>query len=654
MIYKGKGGKQYNLASNPFAQGGEGKVYEVLGDMKIVAKLYKNGLNTVEKERKLVTMVDNPPDVTVMTQISWPLDVLYDSSNTFVGFVMPRLNINEELNVIYEYGSTAKYPNISWSNKIVIAKNLCAVLDAVHSAGHVVGDLNPKNISVDPRNGHIVFVDTDSYHIEDNGTVYRCNVGMPEYLPVEIQRKMKGGLSSAPLPTFSMDSDNFALAVHIFQLLMNGTHPFACRILPSQASVVFPQPSDNIMNGVFPFMQPKSGIAIPIYAPDIDILPAYIKKMFSRAFIDGHTVPSQRPTPEEWYNALTQLENEIVSCKSVKHHEYHTSLKKCPWCEVDQRFGANVSTANRPPLGQTTIKTPIKPATPTTKTTKTTPTTTRYKPMRNTARMGIGSIIILIATILTVFVGVCLLKFPQIFYGSIHWGWVLGVGIALTAIALVIGIVWCVRGYELYICSLQIVLSACICAMMILGLSLAHKTTYFVSSVEDLNLLNNLPESEQAYHIEIQNNIDFKSAEVKSQYGNGNIYIIEGNGHSFKNIDYNVSIDSYSQTFLKLSSSYSQNGPKSKISNLRIENSEFHITPNYYWDSSHEGEECDFYLFTKDLSLDNVKIDVTIYVNEAEPNIRYETKSYIDEIYPTTQTTGNSDIKVNIVKEGQN
>ena len=448
MTYKGKGGKQYNLAQNPFAQGGEGKVYEVLGDMQIVAKLYKNGLNTVEKERKLITMVDNPPDKTIMTQISWPLDVLYDNSNTFVGFVMPRLNINEELNVIYEYGSTAKYPNIPWTNKIIIAKNLCAVLDAVHSAGHVVGDLNPKNISVDPNTGHIVFVDTDSYHIEDNGTVYRCNVGMPEYLPVEIQRKMKGGLSAAPLPTFSKDTDNFALAVHIFQLLMNGTHPFACRILPSQASVVFPQPSDNIMNGVFPFMQPKSGIAIPIYAPDIDILPAYMKKLFSRAFIDGHNTPAQRPNAEEWYNALVQLERELASCKQVSHHEYHKSLKKCPWCEVDQRFGAGVVAAKKTPMVQTTIKTSMKPAYQTPKQTKTqTPVTTKYKPHRNSTNMGSLSIIILIATILSVVAGVFLLKFPQFFFVRIHWGWILGCGIALTAVALISGIVWCVKGY---------------------------------------------------------------------------------------------------------------------------------------------------------------------------------------------------------------
>ncbi len=376
MYYRGKGNKQYTLEQNPFAQGGEGKVYNVIGNSQIVAKIYKNGLNTQDKERKLVTMVDNPPEKSVMSQISWPLDVLYDNQHVFVGFIMPKLSINEDLNVIYEFGPSAKYPKITWSNKIVIAKNLCAVLDAVHEAGHVVGDFNPKNISVDPTSGHIVFVDTDSYHIEDGSNVYRCNVGMPEYLPAEIQKKMKNGLSNATLPTFTQDTDNFALAVHIFQLLMNGTHPFSCRILPSQASVVFPQPTDNILNGVFPFMQPQSGTDIPVYAPSIDILPAYIKDLFSRAFIAGYSNPSKRPTPEEWHAALCKLEGELCKCPSESYHEFHNHLTYCPWCKADQNFYSGVRRSNKKPLSQSNYS-PINP-----------PPTTKITPPSNNGTYG--------------------------------------------------------------------------------------------------------------------------------------------------------------------------------------------------------------------------------------------------------------------------
>lgn len=340
MKYKGHSGKIYDLG-NSIAQGGEGVVYNIAEDNALVAKLYKDGKgkNDSAKERKLLAMINNPPDKSIMNQITWPKDVLYNSSGVFVGFVMLKLTINEDLNIIYEYGDEAKYKNISWKNKIIIAENICAVLDAVHGAGHVVGDLNPKNISVNPQTGHVIFVDTDSYHINDGGVAYRCGVGMPEYLSVEIQKALRGGkhtLETAPLPTFTKATDNFSLAVHIFQLLMNGVHPFACRVLNQDADV-FPQPIDNILNGVCPFFQATKGIDIPVWAPPITILPKNIQNLFKRAFVDGYTNPNVRPTAAEWHSALTTLTGQLKQCNIVSFHEYYMALSQCPWCQSKKK-----------------------------------------------------------------------------------------------------------------------------------------------------------------------------------------------------------------------------------------------------------------------------------------------------------------------------
>ena len=355
MIYKGKGGLQYDLAVKPLAAGGEGRIYNIVGQPDLVAKIYKSGKASLEKERKLLTMIKEPPDESVLSQIAWPRDVLYNAG-LFVGFTMPRMEINEDLNVMYEYGSTAKYPDMSWGSKITIAENLCAVLDSIHVAGHTCGDFNPKNISVNPDTGHIVLLDTDSYHIQDGTDVYRCDVGIPEYLPAEIQVKMRGGgtLATAKLPTFSRDTDNFALAIHIFQLLMNGVHPFACAVIPSQSSVVAPQPSDNIMKGEFPFIQNIPGIKVPSYAPEITILPRTLQILFKHAFIDGHFNPNARPGPVKWHAALRRLRNELEPCGNAPYHQYYKSLASCPWCDVDKKFAR--SFRPEPTLTQTTIK----------------------------------------------------------------------------------------------------------------------------------------------------------------------------------------------------------------------------------------------------------------------------------------------------------
>jgi len=353
MTYNGKGNAQYNLSSQYLKAGGEGEIYDIIGQSGLVAKIYKPGKVNYEKERKLIKMVSSPPDKSVLTQIAWPYDVLYNAGN-FVGFVMPKMKINEDLNVIYEYGSTAKYRTMQWENRIIIAQNLCVVLNYIHDSGYVCGDLNPKNISVDPVTGFVVFLDTDSYHIVDLLNVYRCDVGMPEYLPVEIHKKMHGGknLATAPLPTFSMDTDNFALAVHVFQLLMNGVHPFACAVIPSQSSVPHPQPSDNIEKGEFPFMQNIPGIRIPVFAPKISILPKDLQDLFKRAFIDGHTSPDLRPKPDEWHSALVGLTQELKTCKKFAHHQYYKSLSSCPWCEADKAFEKIMENTSTPARSQ--------------------------------------------------------------------------------------------------------------------------------------------------------------------------------------------------------------------------------------------------------------------------------------------------------------
>ena len=87
-----------------------------------------------------------------------------------------------------------------------------------------------------------------------------------------------------------------------------------------------------------------------------------MQDLFKRAFIAGHTSPAQRPSAEEWYNALTKLEGQLKKCSQVSHHEYLNSLLKCPWCEADQRYTQGINAAATT-LKQSTIKNTMTPVT---------------------------------------------------------------------------------------------------------------------------------------------------------------------------------------------------------------------------------------------------------------------------------------------------
>ena len=308
MIFKGKSGTSYKIIEPAIGKGGEGSIYKINGMPNFVLKEFIDSKRTEGRERKLLTMIASPVSNKIMEHVTWPKDVVYKNGR-FAGYVMPKINNNNKsLNVMYK---TVKYnEKDEFIKKIIIAWNFCVAINSVHNAGQVCGDLNPNNITVNPNKGTVTLVDTDSYHIteKNRNRVYRCEVGMPDYLAPEIHEKMKKykRLDTAPLPTFTRQTDLFALAVHIFALLMNGCHPFANAVDLSQnhASVAAPQPIENIRNGFFPFYMNKSGLTIPKYAPKFDQLPEKIRKLFIRAFVDGHKNPQVRPDAVEWYNAL--------------------------------------------------------------------------------------------------------------------------------------------------------------------------------------------------------------------------------------------------------------------------------------------------------------------------------------------------------------
>ncbi|MCL2165191.1 MAG: hypothetical protein FWH55_12595 [Oscillospiraceae bacterium] len=358
--YQDRKGKTYTTKGTPLDTGGEGAIYALSGKSNLVAKIYAVHARTEARHRKLLAMLNTPMPTSALKQVAWPQDILFKDGE-FCGFVMPFIPNGRYLNELYCI--SGEYEHLRWQERILIAKNLCAAISEVHRAGQVCGDLNPKNISVHGDNAFVTLLDTDSYHIEDSyGIVYRCEVGLPEYLPIEILKKMDQGqtLNTAPLPTFTIESDCFALAIHIFALLMNGCHPFSSAIRIDEGtfgsvaqlrigtdgkgkakpknSVSNPQPIENIISGNSPFFQNTPLLRIPLYSPPLTILPDKMQALFRRAFVEGHSNPSSRPTSTEWFSALSKMEKDLTTCDRNERHQYSTELIECPWCRLETQL----------------------------------------------------------------------------------------------------------------------------------------------------------------------------------------------------------------------------------------------------------------------------------------------------------------------------
>ena len=329
------GNKGLYHEANQLGSGGEGTVYSISGNPNSVLKIYHPAKLTSELRRKVELMLSirSRFDNRVLSSLAWPTDIVNDDKGNFAGLVMPKV-IGDPINECYR----ANDFSVNYEQRICIAKNLCVAVDAVHSAKQTIGDFNPNNIIVNKKIGTVTLVDTDSFHLKnDRGVLFPCTVGLPSYVAPELQGM---NFSESHSKTYTQETDRFSLAIHIFCLLMNGTHPFATRRSPinttiGKSSVVLPPTESLIKNGQSPhFSRKRSGTLPPPYCPDIKMLPSNIRGLFERAFDSGHQNPAMRPSAEEWYDELSVVQRKTRKCLKDNTHIYPDHVKKCPWCEI--------------------------------------------------------------------------------------------------------------------------------------------------------------------------------------------------------------------------------------------------------------------------------------------------------------------------------
>lgn len=339
-------GTELNLKEPPLSSGGEGAVYEISGYFNKVAKIYHSSGDASKREDKIRAMVNFSQtqrfaSANICGHIAWPLSPLFDSRKKFIGFGMNRINSSAELDMLYCYPPKKGY-EVDIKHKIGSLISLCEITQALHSTGQVFGDFNPNNIKVN-SDGTVTFLDADSYHFTDKGKSYKCTVCASGYAAPEVIRNVAGTTyEKCTKPTFTKESDLFALAVHIFRMLMNGVHPFTGKKKTSRkGSPTHTLRQDKMVElCITPFFNKNCSREPPVNAPEVSSLPDYIYRLFERAFIDGDRDPKARPAAGEWKAALERFRGSLTRCRRNRLHYYWDRLGECPYCKVEvKRLG---------------------------------------------------------------------------------------------------------------------------------------------------------------------------------------------------------------------------------------------------------------------------------------------------------------------------
>lgn len=327
-----------NLADSALlGTGGEARIYSVPNEPDLVAKIYHQ-----PDERyvhKLAAMLAQPPNDPAKAQghtsIVWPTELLrtLDAKNQVCGFLMERVHRMRCVIDVYHPGTRRRQaPLFNYAYLHRTARNLATAVGALHAGGYVIGDVNESNVLVS-ETALVTLVDTDSFQVRDprTGIAFRSPVGKAEFTPPELQGKVFAEIDRHP------EHDLFGLAVLLFQLLMEGTHPFAGVYTgPGE-----PPPIEaRILAGHFPYGAGKGAPYRPMpAAPPLGMLTPQLRQLFIRCFIEGFRNPQARPSAHVWQEALRESEAALRACTANSQHLFGQHLAECPWCKRTRQLG---------------------------------------------------------------------------------------------------------------------------------------------------------------------------------------------------------------------------------------------------------------------------------------------------------------------------
>lgn len=193
--------------------GGEAIVY--LTNTPYVAKIYKNDNITKRKYEKIKLMLSKNINC---SGICYPVEIIYNSKNEFVGYLMPQAKGQELQKSVFGQKPLflKKFPDWKKRDTVELCVTILEKIKYLHDRNIIMGDINPANILVvSPK--EVYFVDTDSYQVED----FPCPVGTNNYTAPEIQRKHFSDFLR------TRGNENFAVATLLFMIMLPGKPPYS-------------------------------------------------------------------------------------------------------------------------------------------------------------------------------------------------------------------------------------------------------------------------------------------------------------------------------------------------------------------------------------------------------------------------------------------
>lgn len=288
----------------PLTEGGEGYIYEYNG--KII-KTFKPHIDISAKERKVNSLMKASLPKSVIT----PIDSVTDMRGRFIGYCMEKVggdNLAMLRNKRYAISN-----DINTKLVLNILVDLKGILKEIHKNGIVIGDLNEKNILIDPLK-NISIIDCDSWSVAGE----KCKVAMEKSKDPKVKSD-----------DFTINSDIFSFMVLAWNLLTR-VHPFGGTMNPDLS---IPERINRRISVI-----DRKDVKLPRvtkswagFSPDLVL---EFKNVFEG---DLRTLS----------DSMEEMQNNLSYCKKDKEY-YYSKFSTCPYCDSSAQV-------NKKPVSQGTV-----------------------------------------------------------------------------------------------------------------------------------------------------------------------------------------------------------------------------------------------------------------------------------------------------------
>ncbi len=236
-----------------------------------------------------------------------------------------------------------------WLGYLRVCLQLSRAVRRLHAAGLAHSDLSYKNALVDPLSGRVCLIDLDGLVVP--GKYPPDVVGTPDFIAPEVVKTSHLASDNPNRCLPSIATDRHALAVLIYMYLFC-RHPLRGRkihdvtdeqnderLLMGEKALFVEHPTD-VSNRIDKSQLRPS--ALPWGDPDIrpfTLAGPHLELLFLKAFIDGLNNPNQRPTADEWENALIKTADLLQPCVNPACEQQwyvfdNRQKPRCPFCNT--------------------------------------------------------------------------------------------------------------------------------------------------------------------------------------------------------------------------------------------------------------------------------------------------------------------------------